>query len=248
MLRNQTYVYQYNENYFKRVQMKGLVRDKGWEENDHPGAINYHNQDTTEEKKLINNEKNTMRAKKKIFDYAICNDFEHFVTLTFDRMKVDATNIQELFTKIRRKMKTYKARNKDFKYLLIPELHADKKHYHLHGLMSGINAQDIRKHRPLKDGRMRYNWSYWEKHFGFTSLIVLDGNTIQVSKYVTKYMTKEISQQFGQDRYLVSRALKKPQLLFQTGGMEIKSCDFENVYVKIKTYEQYNDLYNDIIT
>lgn len=250
-LNNQAYFYKYTEDYYKLVKLKGLVRQAGWEEEMEDKKIfnfDYHNEDTTDERKCINNSNNTSRARRKIFDYAICNPFEHFVTLTFDRKRIDATNIQTLFDNVRKKLKAYKRKNQDFKYILIPELHSDKKHYHIHGLVSGISPEDLSEHRPMSDGRMRYNWKYWEKYFGFTSLLVLDKQVTRVAKYITKYMTKEISNEFGKDRYIVSRQLKKPQLLLQTQDLDVNNYDYETEYVKIKTYDQYNDFYNDMIT
>ena len=46
----------------------------------------------------VNDEKlenNIIRAKSKVLEYALCNDFEYFVTLTLDSKKMNRDNINE---------------------------------------------------------------------------------------------------------------------------------------------------------
>lgn len=239
---NNTRVYKYNEDYYKLIHFKNPVRQKGWEK-----VTEEVKKETNENQKHINDIINTKRARRKIRDYALCNDWDYFITLTIDRKKYDASDLNTLTKEIKRKLKTYKQSNKDFQYLIIPELHEDKKNFHFHGLMRGIKKSHIIEHRKLKQ-RMRYNWTYWEKHFGFTSFIELDNNKTRVANYITKYMTKDIITVFNKDRYFVSRGLKTPELLLSVCDANTTiDYDFTNEYCDIKEYTDYDHLIIDII-
>ena len=159
----------YNDNTYKAIQFKHAVRKPGFEEiKDH--EINLpqiqRNTDYTDEETLRQSISRTMRT---IHDYALCNEFKYFVTLTFDRKKHDSTDIQKLKKQVGQWLNNYKKRkNPTLKYLLIPELHKDKEHFHFHGLISGI--EDVTEFRKSFKGVVRYNWSAWQNKFGFTSL------------------------------------------------------------------------------
>ena len=196
---------QYNENYYKVIQFKRPVRKKGFE-SDEPLITKSKSNSTYKSDDII--QQSISRAKKTIFDYALCNDFDYFVTLTFDRKKVDSSDLVLLKKRVGQWLNNYKKRvNPSLKYLIIPELHSDKKHFHFHGLISDISS--IKEYKKSKKGVMRYNWLDWHDKFGFTSLEAIK-NKNAVSKYITKYVTKEIITTFNKQRYLVSKGLKKP--------------------------------------
>lgn len=192
-------------------------------------------------------ENNISRARSKVFEYAICNEFEYFVTLTLDSKKYDRYNL-ELFIKdlgqfIRDKRKKY---NTNIQYLLVPEIHNDGA-WHMHGLIKGIpsDALSINKNGYL-------DWEEYKKKFGYISLSKVK-NQEAVSKYITKYIRKNIGTQKGvieknKKMYYCSRGLKKAE---KKQGMynaipEKFEFDYENIYIRKKVFHA-ND-YNMIVT
>ncbi|MBQ7308258.1 MAG: hypothetical protein IJW82_07025 [Clostridia bacterium] len=79
--------------------------------------------------------------------YALCdaNDFDYFITLTFDKYRIDRENpeivvecYKKYIAKLSRKVPT-------LRYVTVPELHHDKTGncLHFHILMGGISAKDL---------------------------------------------------------------------------------------------------------
>ena len=90
---------------------------------------------------------------------------------------------------------------------------------------------------------MRYNWMSWHYKFGFTSLEKIR-SLESVSKYITKYITKDLVIEFNQQRYLVSKGLKKPETLLEYNNYTAElPCDFENDYVRILNITSYDMLF-----
>ena len=72
-------------------------------------------------------------------EYALCNNWEYFVTLTIDKKKQDRYNLQNYIHDLGVWIGNYnKKYNTKLKYLLIPEKHKDGA-IHCHGLFSGVS-------------------------------------------------------------------------------------------------------------
>ena len=136
---------------------------------------------------------NLRRAKAKIFDIALSNDWDYMITLTLDKQKIDRYNPKEIigpFTKWLNNM-VYRY---GFKYLIVPELHEDGA-IHFHGLInSALDLTDsgnvkVPGHKaPIKistakkygyditsnEVRTVYNISNY--HLGFSSAVRIDKN------------------------------------------------------------------------
>lgn len=145
------------------------------------------------------------RSRTKIFDYAMSNEFDYFVTLTLDRKKHDATDL-ELFIKnlgqfIRHYRRDY---FKDIQYLLVPELHNDGVNWHMHGLIKGLDDEDLCLN---KNGFL--DWKKYSKKFGYISLSKIKSK-MGVSKYITKYLTKDFN---------VYRKRKNKKMYYATRGL-----------------------------
>ena len=111
--------------------------------------------------KLLNN---LARARTKIFEYAICNNFEYFVTLTLnsDRDRHDLGGyIKDLGQMIRNYRRLYDV---NIQYLLIPEQHADGA-WHMHGLLLGLPESHLRKNE-----NEYMEWPYYTDRFGYMSI------------------------------------------------------------------------------
>ena len=166
---------------------------------------------------------NIIRAKSTVFQYADCNPWDYFVTLTFDKGKTDRTNIELLHKQLTKYISNFNARhNCNIKYLLIPELHQDGKNWHFHGLIHGLDTAYLHKLQIgdkmskyqadcVRKGKIIYIWQNYEKKFGFCHFEPIQ-NQNAVSKYITKYFTKDLAKsitQLNAHLYYHSRGLKK---------------------------------------
>jgi len=236
-------IIKYNDSTYKLIQFKCRVRKPGFEEEklyDVELPLEEIENDTTSEEYM---RQSISRTKRTIHDYALCNEFDYFITLTFDRKKYNAKDLKKLKKQVGQWLNNYKKRtNSKLKYLIIPELHRDKEHFHFHGLISGI--EDIKEFKLSKKGIMRYNWTGWHNKFGFTSLEKVR-DTTSVSRYITKYITKDLIVEFNKQRFLVSKGLEKPETIFELDNyLEPINYDFENEYVRVKNFSSYEEMFN----
>lgn len=153
---------------------------------------------------------NARRAVQKVYDLAHCNDFDYFVTLTFDGTKVDRYNYDACADAL--KMFTDIMRHNGNKWLIVPEQHKDGA-YHFHALVSGklslteaINPHTRNKILD-KQGRQVYNVCNFK--YGHTTATSISDHT-RTATYIAKYLTKEIQVPKGRKRYWASRSLSKP--------------------------------------
>lgn len=77
------------------------------------------------------------RSKKTVREYAMCNVWEWFGTLTFDKEKIDRFNFDECSKKVRKFFNNLLKDYKTFRYLAIPEQHKNGA-WHFHVLFSGL--------------------------------------------------------------------------------------------------------------
>ena len=113
----------------------------------------------------------------------------------------------------------------NLKYLIVPEYHADNKHYHFHGLLAQCDGLSFSySGHDTEDGEPIFNILNWK--FGFTTATRVT-DTRRVSSYITKYITKE-SQVFlkEKNRYYVSRNINRTQADYHIVDEE----DFLKVY------------------
>ncbi|HHX70441.1 MAG TPA: replication endonuclease [Gallicola sp.] len=212
------------------------------------------------EEKLDNN---ISRAKSKIYEYALCNDFEYFVTLTLDSKKMDRSNINEYIKKLGQYIRDIKkSTGQKIEYILIPERHADGENWHMHGLMK--NLQDLRKYeesenipKRMKDKIIKYReenlylyeWVGYSRRFGFNCIEPIR-NKDACSRYITKYISKNLVNDMGiteknKKKYYCSRGLKTSRNI-KKGVIPIQNIiyDYENEHCKIKWLDenQANDI------
>ncbi len=214
-------------------QKKKLVMLKGL-----PGHRFVHKE--TRNNTIINPEKleqNIIRAKGKILEYGLCNPWEMFVTLTISSEKHDRADLPSYYKKFSQYLRNLRKKTgADIKYLFIPELHKDKKNWHMHGLMSGVPANQLKRR---DNGYL--TWPAYEEKFGFISLDLLRDKQ-KASSYITKYITKELAFAIT-DRhaklYYCSRGLKTADILNQGAFVDKQSNrpgDFENDWAVIRWY------------
>lgn len=202
------------------------------------------------------------RSRSKVFEYAMCNEFEYFITITLDKKKVKSrhdldTYIKDLGQFIRNERRRT---GSDIQYVLVPEEHKDGA-WHMHGLVKGINPSDLKDFREyevidekilklLNEGHMLYNWLGYANKFGFNSVEKIR-DTERVSKYIIKYISKELSETQRKRKhkklYYCSRGLKVSEKLKEgswSAKTKLPSQGFENEYVQILdlTHDEYMQL------
>ncbi len=157
-------------------------------------------------------EKSMNRTKNKIYEIARSNKWEYFITLTFNPQKVNSKNYDYVVDIVHDWLKKLKKEYApDLYYMLVPELHSDKKKWHFHGLLG--NTGNIRfidsGHMSGKD--IIYNMPQFLYGFS-TATKVKDSN--KVSAYITKYITKDLcAVTEGRKRYWVSRNANRPSVI-----------------------------------
>ncbi len=170
---------------------KPIFKDECWE------SIDF-TEPTTKPKNMSNEVRgdNVKRAKETVFDIAMCNDFDYFVTWTLDADKIDRYNPAEISQKLKTFLK-HKVERNNARYLVIPEHHKNGA-IHMHGLLSG-DFDMVDSGKKTKDGRTIFNMPQWS--LGFSTAIKLDEHKDRVSRYITKYVTKDFRKIFGSFYY-----------------------------------------------
>lgn len=221
---------------FKFTYFKKPIRQSGFEIENKGQAIS---RDINEEKL----DSNLSRAKQKIFEYAYCNEFQYFVTLTLDKEKLDRYDLACFKKKLREFIKYYKKKNGcTIQYVLVPEQHKDGA-WHMHGLIKGIPREDLYSFDCIEGmpydlyHKDYYCWKPYFDNFGFCSMGVIKSQEA-VSKYMTKYIRKSLGEGIEKEKntYLCSRGLKTA-IVEKKGFLSANSnlsYDFENDFVMIK--------------
>lgn len=154
--------------------------------------------------------KNILRSKLECqrLAKANMNDWETFITLTFEENITDLEYANKRFKYFIDKVRRVK---KDFKFLCITEFQKrGATHYHL---LTNINIDDNTLLYDQEDNKKFKHIKYWLD--GFTSVEVLKNDPKKVIGYIAKYMTKDIDNRlFNRHRYFYSRNLNKPKVSY----------------------------------
>jgi len=152
--------------------------------------ISVHTSELSDKQNERSTQSSMNRTVQKIYEISRANLWEYFLTLTFDRKKLDSSDYDLLCDKVSKWLNNLRSRYApDMKYLIVPELHKDGIHYHFHGLLANIGNIKLIDSGIKKNGHVIYNLSNWK--YGFSTVSkVQDSN--KVSSYITKYITKEL--------------------------------------------------------
>lgn len=182
------------------------------EEKEKPRVIEF---DTSENDTPINKDRSLRRTKQKIYDIAFANDWEYFVTVTFDKEKVDRFNYDDVVKKYSKQLDNLKQREfKDMAYMMVPELHENGA-YHFHGLIKGIPSSAFQKAINPHTGKeirvknqIIYNCDKFNLgHNTFSRIVDSEKASTYLSKYITKTLVDDLK---GKKKYWSSRGLAKP--------------------------------------
>lgn len=166
------------------------------------------------------------RTRRLFFDYAMCNDFDLFVTFTFNRVRFNAFDYDAVTKVLRKFFDNFRQRvDPAFRYMLIPERHKTGE-WHFHGLCTTpaglIQPELIPK---TIDGVLNmvpntpgyWSWPVVNGKFGWFSCSYIR-DYFKCVKYITKYITKsfDCDDLKGRRLLLKSNGLKKPELVKTT--------------------------------
>ena len=217
----------YNDDIYKITYCKLPIKRAGFED-----KANFKRSRDVNDSKLSNN---VIRARTRVFDLAICNDFEYFITLTINKEKLDRYELKEYIKKLGQFIRDYRKKYEvDIQYLLIPEKHKNGA-WHMHGLIKGIP----REHLYINENGY-LDWENYKKRFGWCSIDKIK-NKEAISKYITKYVRKSFDTDRGitekeSKLYYSSRGLKRPQKkkegTLSRYQLEKIPFSFDNEYVK----------------
>lgn len=164
-----------------------------------------------EERKERSMKVSKARTIQKIYEITRSNEWEYFITLTFNPEKVDSMNYAEVVKKLSKWLKNLKMRYApELRYIIVPELHKSGR-FHFHGLFASIgNMTLVDSGKRLPDGEPIYNLGNY--NLGFTTATRIKDET-RVSSYITKYISKDLcAVTANKKRYWCSRNLEKVRI------------------------------------
>lgn len=245
------YLRRYGEGVF-RVTVMNTVRLPGYEERNSKPKPKKKRGTASNDEKLRNS---LSRSKRIVWELAQCNNWEHFITLTFDAEKANRYRLEDICKKLGKWVNNYNSRKgARIKYLLIPEQHKDGA-WHLHGLLMGLPISHLRPFslneriptrikELLRARRQIYDWPAYRQSFGYVTVEAIR-DPLRCAAYITKYITKDLLRSavsFNAHVYYSSHGLNRAELL-RLGPVvkELEEPDFENEYVHIKTFSSFEE-------
>ena len=188
-------------------------------------------------KGTVNDEKldvNIIRAKSRIVELVLCNDWEWFFTITLDPKKYDRTDLEKFKKDFGQFIRDQRKKTKmDIKYLVVPEEHSNGG-WHMHGFLMGLNPSELRLF-GLKEKLPYYILDKLKNKFGFNDFEEIHNQTA-AAFYVTKYITKDLARtvkESGAHLYYCSQGLKRSEEV-KRGSLSPNSSiswQFENDYI-----------------
>lgn len=179
------------------------------------------------------------RTINSIYEIARSNEWEYFLTLTFNPDKVDSFNYDEVSKKLSKWLNNFKNRfAPDLKYLVVPELHKSGR-FHFHALLSNIgNAELVDSGKKDSSGNVIYNLGNY--NLGFSTVTKIK-DMKRCSSYIGKYITKDLcAVSENKKRYWSSKNLDRPkvtELLLTPDEIEDMFLTFNRNIVFEKTVE-----------
>jgi hypothetical protein len=162
-------------------------------------------------------ERSLRRAKKRIGDYILSNDFDIFATFTMDSEHGNREDNEASRKKLIGWLKNQRNRNGKFRYIVVPEFHGDKKSLHFHALIGGYagkveQAINSKTGKPLvQKGKATYQIPGYT--LGYTNVKIIGSkpeDQSRLSAYLKKYITKDMPTFTNKQRYWVSKHLELP--------------------------------------
>lgn len=170
-----------------------------------------------------------IRARSRVRELALCQQWEYFITLTLDENKQDrfdiAAYIKALGNWIQNYNKKYKCK---LQYLIIPEQHKNGA-WHAHGLLRGVAPDSL-----CKNEHGYLDLPYYRKRFGYISLGRVKSHE-RCASYITKYISKDVQStsehmKKGAHLFYASRGLQGKEILWVATTPQHLQGGFKNEY------------------
>lgn len=149
------------------------------------------------------------RARRKIFDYIICNEFDMFVTLTLNPQEIDRNDYGAVIKRLNTWLGN-RVRRKGIRYIGVPEYHKNGGlHFHfavngadkfklvdsgtvtVEGRKKPIRAETARyRGYPAEQCHTVYNLPEWK--LGFSTAILTYGDRGALAHYLSKELCKDV--------------------------------------------------------
>lgn len=173
------------------------------------------------------------RARARVREIALANEFGHFVTLTLSPEQIDRYDDREII----RKLSTWadnQVRRRGLRYVLVPERHKDGA-VHFHGFLAWDVSVDnfvdsgtfkcpgVKKpRRPSSEAEREawldaggvpvFNVPSWS--LGFSTAIPVYGDYAAAVGYCTKYVGKDMGGKIGGRWYYSGGRLRRPEVSY----------------------------------
>lgn len=213
-------------------------------------SIEFKKPETEEEKAEERLRISLSRTRNCITEVMICNNFEHFVTVTFENENGNPPDRKGSLKKVTNALRAIKRIKSDLKYIIIPEI-SDEGRFHVHMFTTlpyeilipvkvdentKLSKDEIEK---IKNGAKCYEVSAFSKRCGSTLVKKIDDNDdaiYKLSDYVSKTMHLSTMRGYekGVRRIICSKNLERKQLLFNGEISDEKFADFERSATKTK--------------
>lgn len=147
--------------------------------------------------------------KNRIIQYAYCNDFDQFWTLTFAEDRYD---VEKCYQKLATFLRKIKKKYGNFRYIIVAEFHKDNA-VHFHALAGGYQG-NLTSSGVFQKGNEVFNLDDWK--YGFTNCQNIK-NRLAIGAYISKYIIKSIENSpaaKGRKKYWHSDGLKTAQVDF----------------------------------
>ena len=154
-----------------------------------------------------NFEKSLRRTRKTIDNLIAWNKFDYFVTITFNRSYVDASDAQEVHKTFKNILKRLKYHFNGVRYIQVAEFLKDGENIHYHLLASfGLPLKLKYKGRTKRGNPLYTITTDFYKEDCFITVSKLNGSNIHAKGYIQKYLTKNNDYPLGR-RYGASVGL-----------------------------------------
>lgn len=188
------------------------------------------------------------RTKSVIFDLVMSNEWDYFVTFTFNQEVVDRFDYDDCSSKMKNWLNNVrKLFCPDVKYIIVPERHKNGA-WHFHGLFSQLGRLKFYDSGHT-DKKNRVIYNLYNYKFGFTTATKIDDN-LATCFYILKYISKDMcGLLMNKKRYWCSRNLQRPKVT--RNNVKCTLEEFENSlceleYKKRKVETDFNEI--DVFT
>ena len=203
---------------------------------------------------------NLKRAKEKIFDIVLLNDFKYFITGTFaENEDFDRTDPKEVMKPLLQWLK-HQTQRKGLQYVLTAERHHTSNGIHIHALVNDVlpltySGRRLYKGKAWKEEDILKEQNSFERYkpiynidnwcFGWSTAIPCDNNKLRLGRYITKYITKEDKKVFGKYYWSSKNIEREPKvILTRTDFKEVMNEDFTPAGTSYRF--KYDAFFNDM--